>query len=348
MTRENIAVSLNPGELEVLEKTDIEAELKLDWKDIEQGGALGEDNFSDLLEERDFDQDQIVDVHLPPGTSKSNPGMSATRENLRTISAFSYSKFGDFPEIFFTTHPPKKFNYLDQLWTFNDLFQSIDERHISIENTSADSKWYNAEQIGFFGFCGEEYPAFKDLFLTIDSAHLPQGEYIEKEFDEFYQAEDEEVKSLLIDSETPNKSDFEIEYNNAADIVHEINNSLESTDEKFPRKYIEYLSSNIEDFMAENNLDGIVTNSNFDGDRYLPLLRTVAMNGDRIKSIHLNDPETNDVPTREDFRESEALRTTLEYLKGRDNYLIVEPEGYTSPSEALDYQNSIQEMMDKV
>ncbi len=344
-----IAISLGPQELAHASDTGWNIELKLDWADLEPGGALhSRDGFSELLSDSEVEADQIVDIHLPPGTSSSNPGMSATEDNIGAITDFCYDHLEDMPDKFLTTHPPKDFRYLDQLWVLNDLLDRV-PNDVSIENTSDPSKWYTPEAIAFFGFVGSQYPAsFEDLYLTVDSAHLPQEDYVGQDFDKYYDPDSEEVQRLMEQADVDKDWLFEINYDRVEDIVHEINEDLSGEDDVFPVEYIGYMGSNFQEMVQEyrSGRDGIITDNDLTGDVYLPFLRVLAMTGDRVRSVHLNDPVTNDVPDMDDYRESEALQTAVEYMKDHDTYMVLEPEGETSRQDAEDYVDTVSEMLE--
>ncbi len=343
-----LVMSLGPEDLHLASNRDWNIELKLDWDNVGPDGEVGSDSdIVALLEQNDVDSEQLVDVHLPPGTSSSNPGMSVTRENIGNITDFSYNQLGSMSDVFMTTHPPKKFRYLDQLWVFHDLFQSMD-REISIENTSAKSDWYTPEAAAFFGFVGKEYPnSFEDLFLTIDSAHLPQDDYVEQDFDRYYDPEDEDVRDLMARTDTDKEWLFEIDYDRVGDIVRQINEDLEGEDEIFPVRYLAYMGDNfretVEEYFPENG--GIITNNALTGDTYLPLLRTLSMTGERVRSVHLNDPDANDVPSMDNYRSSPALQASLDYLSDRDIYVVLEPEGDLDGETADNYMEEVRSMI---
>jgi len=331
MDKENIAISLGVDELDIVNILDASAELKLNWEDIEPGGAFeGDNTLSDILREQEVDGEDIYDIHLPPGTS-SNPGMSATRDNIINLVDFSYSKCRENEDIFFTTHAPKKYNFLEQMWVFDKLFRSMDTREISIENNSAVSKWYEKEQISFWGFCGDSLENMEDLYLTIDSAHLPQydGENRSKEYPGLRNKYDNIHRS--VDPE----------------VISEIARDLEDgefTSDKAIEDFLSYISKNVEKFNETAERDYF--REDHHSDPYLPLAQTVAMCGNRIKSIHLNDPETNNLPTINDYKRSDALQDTLAFVEQEDIYLVAEPEGETTYQDALRYEQTLSKMLD--
>lgn len=340
-------ISLHPDELELASTEDWNIELKLDWEDMT--GETGPDReISDLLEENNIDKEQLVDVHLPPGTSSSNPGMSATRENIGAITDFSYNQLSGLADPFMTTHPPKKFRYLDQLWVFHDLFENM-EHEVSIENTSDESDWYTPEAVAFFGFVGDQYSSFDNLSLTIDSAHLPQDDYVHQNFDQFYNPDNQQVRDLMNEAEASNEWLFEIDYDRVEDIVQDINEDLGEEDNTFPTQYLSYMGKNFQDAVESYFPDeeGLITNDSLTGDPYLPLLRTLSMTGERVKSVHLNDPERNDVPTLDDYRDSEALQKSIEYLNDNDTYIVLEPETEIDHGMAEDYLDDVSTMMER-
>lgn len=351
MTNENIpqslAISLHPDELELASTEDWSIELKLDWEDMD-GETSSDKKISDLLNEHSISKDQLVDVHLPPGTSSSNPGMSATRENIGAITDFSYNQLSGLEDPFMTTHPPKKFRYLDQLWVFHDLFENM-EQEISIENTSDESDWYTPEAAAFFGFAGEQYSSFDNLFLTIDSAHLPQDDYVNQNFDQYYDPSNQQVKDLMEKAEASEKWLFEVDYDRVEDIVQEINDDLDGRDNIFPTQYLSYIGRNFQDTVESYFPDeeGVITNNSLTGDPYLPLLRTLSMTGGRVKSVHLNDPERNDVPTMEDYRDSEALQRSIQYLNDNETYIVLEPETEIDHGMAEDYLDDVSMMIER-
>lgn len=342
---DNLVISLHPDELELASSEDWNIELKLDWKDM-TGEAHSDKKIIDLLEKNDIEEDQLVDVHLPPGTSHSNPGMSAIRENIGPITDFSYNQLAGLDDAFVTTHPPKKFRYLDQLWTLHDLLENLN-RDLSIENTSDKSDWYTPEAAAFFGFAGENYSSFDQLYLTVDSAHLPQDDYVNQNFDHYYDPEDEEVRALMEDADISDEWLFEVDYSRVREIVTEINGDLEEKDRVFPTEYLAFMGRNFQDTVENYFPDegGIITNNALTGDTYLPLLRTLSMTGERVKSVHLNDPVRNDIPTEEDYRDSEALQASIEYLNDHDTYVVLEPEGDLDHSTAAEYLDDVSSMM---
>ncbi|MFB6190272.1 MAG: hypothetical protein ABEJ91_01745 [Candidatus Nanohaloarchaea archaeon] len=347
---DQVVLSMGPEELSRAAGSDWSIELKLDWEDMEPGGYFHEEaGLDELLENSGVDPDRVVDIHLPPGTSDSNPGMSAVEENVGAMAGFSYDHLEDRDDIFLTTHPPKQFRYLDQLWVLKDLLERV-PNEVSIENTSDPSKWYTPEAVAFFGFVGSQYPeSFEDLYLTVDSAHLPQGDYVQQDFDDYYKPEDEEVAALMDRSETGREWLFEIDYDQVEDIVHEINEDLEEGDDIFPVKYLDFMGENFRDMVEGHGYgeNGIITDNDLTGDTYLPFLRVLAMTGERVKSVHLNDPDSNDVPGMSDYRRSEALQAAMGYMGDSDIYVVLEPEGEMAPGEASRRVDEVVEMLEE-
>lgn len=327
MEKENILMSLKPEDLEMADvDPDIGVELKLDWKHVGPEGAVSEDSeIRELAKNVDVDPERIKSVHLPPGTSNSR-GMTATRDNVGSIVEFSYNQMTGMGDTYMTTHPPKDFNYEDQARVLQDISE-LSQNEFSIENTSVESDWYDPEEIAFFAFLGHNYDGLDPMHLTIDSAHLPQGKDVRGDFDinsgNYYTA-DGEISEVMAETEVPLSTLFDVDY----DAVSDLDSKLEEDGGGLPPDYFSFIGSNLEENGQKyvTNGDNLVVNENLSGDRYIPLLRTLFMAGDRVKSVHLNDPYTNSVPTAEDMQESTGLETALDYMDDSSTYGVLEPE----------------------
>lgn len=327
MEKENILMSLKPENLGMANvDPDIGIELKLDWKHVGSGGSVSEDSqIRELAKESDIDPERIASVHLPPGTSDSR-GMTATSANIGSIVDFSYNQMAGMEDAYMTTHPPKDFNYEEQARVMEDIGR-LSQNEFSIENTSVESDWYDPEEIAFFAFLGNNYDGLDPMHLTIDSAHLPQGEDVRGDFDissgNYYTA-DGQISERMAETEVPLSTLFDIDY----DAVADLDQKLQEEGANIPPDYFSFVGSNLEKYGQEyvTNGDNLVVNEELSGDRYLPLLRTLFMAGDRVKSVHLNDPYTNSVPTSEDIQESSGLETALDYMDDSSTYGVLEPE----------------------
>jgi hypothetical protein len=334
MKKDNILMSLKPENLAMADiDPDIGIELKLDWKHVGPKGAVSEDSqIRDLAKDSDVDPERIRSVHLPPGTSNSR-GMTANRDNIGSIVDFSFNQMAGMQSTYMTTHPPKDFNYEEQARVMEDICQ-LSQNDVSIENTSVDSDWYDPEEIAFFAFLGHNHEGLDSMYLTIDSAHLPQGEDVSGHFDitsgNYYTA-DGEISETMAETEVPLSTLFDVDY----DVVSDLDHKLREEDRSIPPDYFSFVGSNLENYGQQyvTNGDNLVVSEALSGDRYTPLLRTLFMTGTQVKSVHLNDPYTNSVPTPEDIQDSTGLDTALEYMTEHSIYGVLEPE------EAFDRQD---------
>lgn len=342
MEQENILISLKPEELEMADAApETGIELKLDWEHVKPDGPLHrEGRITEIAKEQEVDTDRIESVHLPPGTSNAN-GMSVTRGNVGPITDFSFNQMED-TDAYMTTHPPKNFSYEEQTNILTDLCHLTDHE-ISIENTSVESDWYEPEEIAFFAFLSSQYDSLDELHTTLDSAHLPQGRDVRQDFDVSdgnYYAPDGEIAEAMEDTEIPIASLFDIDYEAAENLEQ----SLREDEGSLPQDYFTFIGSNLED-RAERYAsvsDNLVADESLSGDRYLPLLRTLFMCGDRVKSVHLNDPYSNDVPSDEDIRESDGLGIALDYMDDNSIYTVLEPENDFGRAEIRDWTEMLE------
>ncbi|MFB6145443.1 MAG: hypothetical protein ABEJ99_02965 [Candidatus Nanohaloarchaea archaeon] len=322
---EQLAISLTPDQLELVAGTDTNIELKLDREDLQPGGALFETRVTELLDDNDLESDNIASVHLPPGF-KNTGGMTAEKGNVGRIIDFSHEQMTGLSNQFMVTHPPKDFNYSDQIYLLSDL-SSLSKHDISIENTSAESNWYTPEEIGFFGYASSIKGELSNIFLTIDSAHLPQEDYIHRNFsvngDNFYTPKGK-LGKIIEESGAPLSAIFEIDY----DAAEELNDRFREEDLQVPAHFLSYLGHNVDENVERyfGDVNGLITNSELDGDEYLPLLRTLYMTGERVKNVHLNDPVENDVPASEKYDSNLALSKSMDYMADNDINVVLEPE----------------------
>lgn len=145
-------------------------EVKLDREDADELGA--EYTLTDACVERGLDPDDIVSVHLPPGTI-DRYGMSVAAGTVGTIVDFTHTAFGDAvnPQ-WLTLHSDRRFDYrtqVDRLGTITELTGYP----VALENPPDRGYLYPLEGLALFGFLAEQVDGLADVSLVVDTFHLP-------------------------------------------------------------------------------------------------------------------------------------------------------------------------------
>lgn len=290
MPSEQLVVSLPTDRLQLAARIDAGIELKLNWEDYDV--LSGDRGLLDLLAAADVAPDRLASVHLSPGlrTRGREIGMAATRENVGAITDFVQEQLRDVPDPFLVLHTPRKFEYDDHLSLLATLCELLDH-DVAIENPPGTSYWSTPEQLAFFGFVGATGDDWDDLYLTVDSAHLPQPR---REPDRI----DEEVVETLFDR---------------------VARSAKGDASTVREAYLEYLRGNVESFGpsgAPRRPEG----------GWMALLNALVLAGDRVKSVHFNDPEDDGTPDLTHQRDRFALASIREILRSEEIYVVLEPD----------------------
>jgi hypothetical protein len=158
---ERLLVSLSPDYLELASRFDANIELKFDW---EHSNILsGERSLSGVLETAGVEPSRVRSVHLPPGTTHRH-GMTVTQENRGKIIDFVHSQMDAVPEAYLTAHPPKQFEYREQMRLLAEL-TSLTDREISIENLPDECQWHSIPELAYYAYLGRETGRLKEFWL---------------------------------------------------------------------------------------------------------------------------------------------------------------------------------------
>lgn len=290
LTDDRLLLSVPASRLDITSAFDYRVELKFDWEDYEI--LSGERGLPDALDDAAVDPTRVISVHLPPGvrTRGRAIGMAATDANLGTIVDFVHDQLSELPHAFLVMHPPRKFDYGDQLTLLSKLCD-LTGHEISIENPPDDSFWYTPEDIAFFGFVGATYPDWENLYVTIDSAHLP----------------------------TARSPDDPIDRDAISDLVCRLE-GLQGLDvASLEKAYTGHLAGNVAEFRPE----GI---DRLENDAWTPLLNALLLTADRTKSVHFNDPVEDGIPDLAGHRGQSTLEVIREIARNEDIYLVLEPD----------------------
>lgn len=298
-----VSVSCRPEQLSQVRSCDFDIELKFDWEHEEL--LRGERSLEGFFEEKDMDPGRVGSVHLPPGLGRGGGGveMALTERNRGTINRFVHDQLGFVPEAYIVAHPPKDFEYTEQLHLISSLLE-VTGREFAVENTSVESDWFTPEAIAFFAFVGAEYDRLDGLYLTLDSAHLPQE------------------GGLGVDDS----------------VVDELESRLD--DVGLPAGFREELDRGLD--RVESYLPGDLSREDASTSPYYPLLKTLRLAGGRVKEVHLNDPVTDGVPDL-GSQDRPLLDPVLRCMDEFGVSVTVEPESLSDQvfDRVQDLQNSL-------
>jgi len=287
---ERLLVSLSPDYLELASRFDVNIELKFDW---EHNDILsGEKPLSGVLEAAGVEPSRVRSVHLPPGT-KHRHGMAVTQENRGKIIDFVHAQMDAIPEAYLTAHPPKKFDYREQMRLLAEL-TSLTDREISIENLPDECQWHSIPAMAYYAYLSRETSRLDEFWLTVDSAHLPERPRCQGDI------------LSLSDS-----------------WADELAESLGEQDASLPDGFVEdcerLVERRVEEYIPEEVLSEDRTS------RWAPFAQTVLLTADRIKSIHLNDPKTDGVPVTEPHNSESLFDCALDGALDNETYIVLEP-----------------------
>ncbi len=85
-------------------------------------------------------------------------------------------------------------------------------------------------------------------------------------------------------------------------------------------------------FLEERAPDGVEVAA---GDPYQPLARTLALAGDRVQSVHFNDPETNNLPRLRSRHEDGGAYAAVEAMAEHDVYTVLKPDALLDDPQRL-------------
>ena len=281
-------VSCRPEQLPRVKGQEFGVELKFDWEHEEllRGGR----GLDDLFGESGLDPGRVESVHLPPGLGRgSDVEMALTERNRGAITSFVHDQMGVVPEAYLVVHPPKSFDYVSQLELIASVLE-ISNRDFAVENTSVESDWFFPEQAAFFGFAASRFDRLDGLYLTLDTAHLPQNTGVGVD-----DAEVDELESRLSGSGFGLPEEFRDELGRRVEGVEQ------------------YLPEDV-DLESASELP------------YFPALKTLCMAGSSAREIHLNDPVSDEVPDIGGVDSRPLLRPLLECAGDLGVSVAVEPE----------------------
>lgn len=288
-----ILTSIPASQIDVATVIDTDIELKLDWEDYDI--LSGERSLLEALDDAGVDPDRIASVHLPPGvkTRGRNIGMAATEANVGAILDFVHAQLEGLQDVFLVMHPPRQFDYVDQLSLFNELCE-LTGHQITIENPPDESYWYTPEDIAFFGFVGATYSDWEDLFVTVDSAHLPAGRSPADPIDR------DAVEAIL-------------------DRIDDVQGMDRVAIEKAFSSHLRRGVAEHRPEMADRLAD----------DPWSPLLNVLVLTSGRVKSVHFNDPVEDGVPELDNHGVPPVLDTIREIIHAEDIHVVIEPDRET-------------------
>lgn len=307
MASERLVVSLSTNHLPFAAQLETGIELKLNWQDYEL--LSGERKLREVLSNSGVSLEQIKSIHLPPGlrTRGKDIGMAATQENVGSINDFIQGQLQDISNAHLVMHTPRKFDFDDHLSLLATLC-NLTNRDISIENPPGTSYWRTPEDIAFFGYVGATADNWADLYLTIDSAHLPHP-----------RRRPEEIKKEAVET-----------------LFARIDQSVETDTHTIREEYMDYLDENITTLTPSEP-------EQFATDDWMPLLNTLVLAGNRVKSIHFNDPDNDGTPDLTHQREQSSLQAIREIIQSEHIYVVLEPD-----EEEFEQPHRLQQQVDEI
>lgn len=289
---DDVLVSVAPEDLELATQFDTGIELKFDWE--HDALLTGEESLVETIHAAGVDPQRIESVHLPPGTSHRN-GMAVTQKNRGRIIDFVHAQLTEVPNAYLTVHPPKRFEYREQMQLLEEL-PSLVERPVSIENLPVECQWHTIPALAYYAHLGRTADRLSGFWLTIDSAHLPDQPRRPSDM----QPLTEEWAGTLRDS---------------------LASQGLSLPEDFRQANEQQLRTTAAEYLSDN------TRSSDEPSRWTPFAQTLFLVADRTKSIHLNDPETDSVPTDLLDDPDPRLEGSIEYALNHDVKIVFEPSG---------------------
>lgn len=285
---DRVLVSVTTDELDVAGRYGFDIELDLNWEDKQL--LSGEQPLSGTLAEYDVVPEQVRSVHVPPGTRTRGDaiGMAATYDNVGPVADFVHGQIEDCPEAFLVMHPDKELSYTDQL-PLLATYTELTGREIAVENTKSADHWHTPEDMAFYAWAADEREELDDLYLTVDSAHFPPDDRSDGLVDPAGRAA---LRDEVADEYRAAAADYEA--------------------------FLEGRAIEHADIGERYGMDA--------DDPYRPLVRTLALAGDRVRSVHFNDPETNDLPTLTSPAAEPGLYTALDLMEENDIYTVLKPD----------------------
>lgn len=289
-----LLVSRRPADLRSVRDWPVGVELKLDWEHRDL--LVGERDLGALLADAGIDPDRVESVHLPPGVGggAKRVEMALTEANRGTIAAFVHDQLDAVPDAHLVAHPPKQFEYATQLELVATLVE-LTGREFAVENAAVESDWYTPEAIALFGHAGASYDRLDGLYLTVDSAHLPRS------------GPDE--RPLALDEAA----------------LAELDRRLDAAGLGLPDGFRATMDERLARAAASLPAEDVA------GSPYAPLLKTLALAGDRTREVHLNDPVTDGVPAVGTHDERPLLETVLARVVDASAAVVLEPGGLAAP-----------------
>ena len=290
MGSDQLVISLPTDHLSLANRFDIGVELKLNWEDYEL--LSGKRDLGGILTEAGIDPGQITSVHLPPGlrTRGKDIGMAATQENVGSINDFVQGQLQELSDVFLVMHTPRKFDYDEHLSLLSTLCD-LTGFEISIENPPGTSYWSKPEDIAFFGYAGATDDRWTDLYLTIDSAHFSN----------------------------PRQNPDQIKEDAVETLFDRVNRSVNADITTIRKEYRRYLDSSI---AAPTPHDTELCSEK----SWMSLLNTLMLAGERVKSIHFNDPNDDGTPDIEHQRGQPTLQSIREIIRSENIHVVLEPD----------------------
>lgn len=287
---ERLLVSLAPEALDVAARFDANVELKFDWED--DAILAGQRPLSAVINDAGISPSRIRTVHIPPGITHRH-GMAVTPENRGTIVDFVHSQLESVSNASLTAHPPKEFDYRELLHLLAEL-PSLTDRKISIENLPVDCQWHTIPALAYYAHLSREIDQLDEFRLTIDTAHLPE-------------------RPRRPNSVRPLGDSW----------AEELVASLAAQDLSLPAGFVDECETRLKNSVDEYVPSGALSVDRMD--RWTPFAQTVFLIADRIESVHLNDPRTDDVPLMPSYDSEPLLKCALDCLQDHDVSIVLEP-----------------------
>lgn len=263
----------------------------------------GERDLAHVVAEHGIDPDRIRTVHLPPGTRRRGDRIGMA------ITPANRGAIVEFVHEQLAAIPdatlvahPPKSFQYGELLSLIEELCSITDRELAIENAAVESDWYSPEQIAFFAVAADADPALDGLGLTIDSAHLPRST----------------TESPAVDP-----------------------TAIETLEARLREEGFE-LSPVYEQRVLDRSPPEWWPSGVTAGDPYAPLLTTLWLCGDRVRTVHLNDPETDGVPVPDPHDEQPGLDAALARFRATEVVPVIEP------GPLLDEPKTLHERVDAV
>lgn len=291
---EGLAVSMPPERLALAAERGWQVELKLSRR--HEPLVRGERDLGAVLDAAGLAPGCVRSVHLPPGLHQQGAtGMTLTRRNRADVLDFVHDQLGVVPDAHLVAHPPKRFDYADQIELFGTLLSSV-RRPIAVENTPGPSDWHTAEDVALFGYLADREPSLSGLYAAVDSAHLPPA------------------------GAGPGAIELD------DDALAGVADQLREEGLQLPAGFREAVVATAADTADHRSRLDVSPAA----EPYFPLLRALSLAGRRVLEVHLNDPVADGAPQVHPHDDHSVLRVALSILREHGGTVVVEDSSLLS------------------